>query len=214
MSRLKLYYSPGACSLAPHIVLEETGADYDVVRVDFSTAEQHSPGYKAINPKGRVPALAEDRWILTENPAILAYLAKRFPEAGLLPADPRREAVCTEWLAWLASTVHVGYAHLRRAERYASSEEAMANVRERGQETCRILWDEIETRLSADRWALGEDYSVVDAYLLVFWHWGNGNALRFAMARDFPRWSAHAHRMAGHQAVQRVFEAEALVLPA
>lgn len=73
---LKLFYSPGACSLAPHIALEETGAAYEAVKVSFADGEQNKPEYRAINPKGRVPALATDRGVLTENPAILGYTPK------------------------------------------------------------------------------------------------------------------------------------------
>src|SRR4051794_678268 len=82
MTQLKLFYAPGACSLAPHIVLEETGAAYEPVHVALAKGEQRTPEYLRINPKGRVPALAEGDWALTENPAILRYLARRFPQAG------------------------------------------------------------------------------------------------------------------------------------
>src|SRR5215218_5794285 len=85
MSQLKLFYSPGACSLAPHIVLEETGADYEPVRVALAKGEQRTPEYLKINPKGRVPALADGDWVLTENPAILRYLARSFPAMRLWP---------------------------------------------------------------------------------------------------------------------------------
>ncbi len=82
---LKLYYSPGTCALASHIALEEAGASYTAERVDFKTSQQTSPEYLAINPKGRVPALVTDRGILTETPAILAYIAQSFPQARLMP---------------------------------------------------------------------------------------------------------------------------------
>lgn len=81
---LKLYYAPNTCSLASHIVLEEVGAAYEAVRIDFAIEEQRKPPYLATNPQGRVPALATNRGILTETPAILAFLAQSFPDSGLV----------------------------------------------------------------------------------------------------------------------------------
>src|SRR5437868_13393340 len=97
---LKLYYSPGTCSLAPHIVLEELGLPYEPVPILLANNEQQSAQYLAINPKAKVPAIAEDTWLLTETPAILRFLARQRPEVGLWPEDPRGEARCAEWLAW------------------------------------------------------------------------------------------------------------------
>ena len=84
---MKLYYSPGSCALASHIALAEAGASYEPVRVDFSSGEQQKPDYLAINPKGRVPSLITDDGTLTETPAILLYIAQKYPEAGLAPLD-------------------------------------------------------------------------------------------------------------------------------
>ncbi len=211
---LTLYYSPGACSLAPHIALEETGAAFEAVKVDFATAEQRGGRYLAINQKGRVPALAEGDWVLTENPAILRYIARRHPQAGLWPEALREEARCAEWLAWLSSTIHPAYAHIRRAERYATDEAAIEDVKAKGFETCADLWTMIEVGLSRGGWAAGEHYSVADPYLLVFWHWGRGQVLGYDMARQFPYWTDHARRMAARPAVQRAFAREGLPLPA
>ena len=84
---LTLYYMPGTCALASHIALEDSGASYQARRVDFQKKEQTSPEYLAVNPKGRVPALATPRGVLTETPAILAFLAQSFPEARLAPLN-------------------------------------------------------------------------------------------------------------------------------
>ena len=117
---IKLYYAPGACSLAPHIVLEEVGDRYELARVDFAANQQNSADYLRVNPKARVPALTDGDWVLTEAPAILRYIAARHPAVGLWPWDPREEARCSEWLNWLTSTIHVAFVHVRRAARYAS----------------------------------------------------------------------------------------------
>ncbi|GJD52274.1 Glutathione S-transferase GST-6.0 [Methylobacterium crusticola] len=211
---LTLYYAPGACSLAPHIVLEETGAPFEAVRVDLAGGEQRGGAYLAINQKGRVPALAEGDWVLTENPAVLRYIARRHPEAGLWPADPREEARCAEWLAWIASTVHPAYAHIRRAERYATDAAAVEDVKATARETCADLWTMVEVGLSRGGWAAGSRYSVADAYVLTFWTWGRGAVLGYDMAARFPYWTDHARRMAERPAVQRAFAREGLALPA
>jgi len=214
---LVLYYWPGACSLAAHIVLEEIALPFNAVKVDFSAGKQQTPEYLAINPHGRVPALQTSWGVLTENPAVLRYLggiAANQPHApDLWPADLKIEARCGEWCSWLASTVHVTYAHISRAERYADTLDGRAEVARKGVEACRPLWEEIEDRLHGLQWALGEHYSVLDAYLQVFWNWGRGTRLKYDMKREFPAWTAHALRLAERPATQRAFAREGLPLP-
>ena len=214
MTDLKLYYSPGACSLAPHIALEEVEADYEPVRIMLSKGEQNTPDYRRINRKGRVPALSDGGFVVTENPAILRFIARRFPSAGLWPDDPRDEGRCTEWLAWMSSTIHVAYAHVRRPERYASGDEAIADVVAKGKEACRELWGAVDARLARGPWALGERFSVADTYLTVFWVWGRTPTLGFDIGKEFPNWTAHARRMAERPSTKRAFEREGLELPA
>src|SRR5258708_32618839 len=109
---IKLFHSPHACSLASHIALEEAAAPYEAVRIDFSKSQQREPKYLAINPKGRVPALVTDAGILTETPAILAFIAQGFPKAGLAPLDdPFAFAQVQAFNSYLCSTVHVAHAH-------------------------------------------------------------------------------------------------------
>ena len=210
---LALFYAPGACSLAPHIALEETGVPFTPVAIDLKTGEQRRPGYLEINPKGRVPTLRVDGWALTENPAILQFIGRAFPEARLWPEDLRAAARAAEWMAWLSSTVHVAYAHMRRAERYATSDQALEDVRAKGRESCAALWPAVEAAFGAGPWALGDRYTVVDSYLMVFWTWGRGPALGFDMPSLFPRWTAQARRMAARPAVERAFRREGLDLP-
>jgi glutathione S-transferase len=212
--KLKFYYSPGSCALASHIALEEAGATFEPVRVALPKGEQNTPEYRRINPNGRVPALAVDEWVVTENPAILRFIARSYPDAKLWPDDPRAEAVCAEWLAWMSCTVHVTYAHIRRAERYATGDAAIENVKEKGRETCREIWSTIDAKLANSTWAAGNQYSVADGYLQVFWNWGRGPVLGYDMAKDLPNWTAHARRMAQRPAVQRAFAREELPLPA
>lgn len=212
---LTLHYAPGACSLASHIALEETGAAFTPSRVDFASTQQRSPEYLALNPKGRVPVLTDGDLVVTENPAILRYIARTHPDAGLWPDDPREEARCAEWLAWCSSGLHVAYAHVRRPERYATTEAGKADVVGKGREATREVWEAAEEKLaaSASAWAAGERYSVADPYVFVFWTWGGGSKLGYDMARDFPAWTAHAKRMGERPAVRRVLEREARPSP-
>jgi glutathione S-transferase len=182
---LKLYYTPGTCSLAPHIALEETGERYELARVDLAANQQNSSDFMRLNPKGRVPVLTDGDWALTEAPAILRYIAARHPAAGLWPWDPREEARCAEWLGWLSSTVHVGAGYVRRAARYASDPRAVEDVAATGRKTCRALWEAVEQGIGPGRWAIGERYSVADPYLLVYWLWGRSPLLNYEHGARF-----------------------------
>ncbi|MCP8937215.1 glutathione S-transferase family protein [Alsobacter sp. SYSU M60028] len=210
---IKLYHSPGACSFAAHLALEESGLPFEVVRVNLAGGEQRTADYLAINPKGRVPSLVDGEFVLTEVPALLRYVALRAPEKGLWPRDPRDDARCAEWLAWISSGVHVAYAHVRRAERYADSEAGRAEVVAKGRVTARDTWEMVERRLAGRTWAAGDAFSVADLYLVVFWTWGRGQVLAYDMPADFPAWTAHARRVAERPAVRRVFERDGIALP-
>jgi glutathione S-transferase len=210
---MKLYYAPGACSLAPHIVLEEVGAPFELSRIDFAANQQSGAEYLRVNPKGRVPALVDGDWVLTEAPAILRYIAARHPAAGLWPWEPREEARCAEWLNWLSSTIQVAFGHVRRAARYASDPRAVDDVAATGKKTAHELWQSVDTRLGAGPWAIGERYSVADPLLMVYWHWARGPVLGFDVEREFPNWTEHARRLAARPAVQRAFASEGLTLP-
>jgi len=110
---LKLYYSPGACSLASHIALIETGAPFELSRVPVADKSNKRPEYLAVNPRGYIPALEADAWTMTENAAIMIYLARRYPEARLLPDDDNEVlARALEWLVWQSSTAHPAFGHL------------------------------------------------------------------------------------------------------
>jgi len=116
---LNLYFSPGACSLASHIGIEETGAPYEAKLTALAKGDQRTPEYLAINPRARVPALKTEDGVITENVAILTYLAKRFSEKNLLPRDLSGEVRCLSMMAWLSNTVHPGFTRVFRPERFA-----------------------------------------------------------------------------------------------
>ena len=122
----RLYFATGTCALATHIALEEAGAPYEAVAVDFAAQAQRSPEYLAVNPKGRVPALVTESGTLTETPALLLFVAQRFPAAELAPlADPFLLAQVQEFNSYLCSTVHVAHAHGRRGSRWADDAAAI-----------------------------------------------------------------------------------------
>jgi glutathione S-transferase len=204
-----LYYSPGSCSLASHIVLEEIGKPYDVVEVNVKRGDHLKPEYLAINPHARVPTLKVGAFILTECPAILAYLDRTNPDAALLPEDPAQEARGLSLMSWLASTVHVSFAHVFRPERWSGDDSALAGIKTRGIEQVRAHFDEIEGLLVDGQYSLGRRFSVLDPYLLVFYRWGH----RIALTMDsYPRFTAHAQRIAARPAAQRVFAQEGITL--
>lgn len=206
-----LYYSPGSCSLAPHIVLNEVGTAHELKK--FSTADggNRSAEYRAINPKALIPALHIDGFLLTENPAILAYLGRRFPHAGLFPVDGgESEARCLEMLAWSSNTIHVAYALIRRPERFLSGQDHLASVVRHGHATFRKCFSEIDAHLAKRRFAAGDTYTVVDPFWLVFYRWGA--RLEYDMESDYPRFTDYARRLWERSAVQLTFRQEQIVL--
>ena len=125
-----LYYAAHTCALASHIALEDAGAAYSLKRIDFRKAEQQSPGYLKINAKGRVPAMATPRGILTETPAILAFIAQSFPAAALAPLDdPFAFAELQSINSYLCATLHVAHAHRMRGNRWAFEASSFADMR-------------------------------------------------------------------------------------
>jgi glutathione S-transferase len=200
------FYSPGSCALASHIALEDAGASYDLKRVDFRKTEQQSPDYLAINPKGRVPALTTPGGVVTETPAILAFIAQSFPEARLAPlADPFAFAQLQALTSYLCSTVHVAHAHRGRGYRWANDEASFADMKRKVPETVGACFELIETRMFRGPWAMGEDYSVADPYLFTLASWLEGDGVDIAR---FPRVADHRARMAERGSVKRAIEQE------
>jgi glutathione S-transferase len=200
------FYSPGSCALASHIALEDAGASYDLKRVDFRKTEQQSPDYLAINPKGRVPALTTPGGVVTETPAILAFIAQSFPEARLAPlADPFAFAQLQALTSYLCSTVHVAHAHRGRGYRWANDEASFADMKRKVPETVGACFELIETRMFRGQWAMGEDYSVADPYLFTLASWLEGDGVDIAR---FPRVADHRARMAERGSVKRAIEQE------
>ena len=206
---LKLFYGPNACSLASHIALAETGAAYEAVRMDLKAGDQKTPDYLAINPKGRVPALVTEKGVLTENPAILNWIAESFPNAHLKPDDAFAYAQMQSFNLYLVSTIHVTFAHLFRTERWADSEAARAELKAKVPSALATLWTLIEDRLRDGRpWVCGDQYTVADPYLYVFARWLERDGVGGSAGMPLTR--AHRARIQERPAVQKVLAEEDL----
>jgi glutathione S-transferase len=199
---LKLYYGPHSCALAADIALAESGLDYEAVAVDLRAWEQREPEFLALNPKGRVPTLVTDHGVLTENAAILAFVAQSAPQAGLAPLnDPFAFAQVQAFNAYLASTVHVAFAHGRRGYRWADDPAAIAEMKRKAPEVVADCFELIETQMFKSPWVMGEVYSVCDPYLFTFTRWLAGDG---SDPSRFPKVQAHARRMSDRAAVGKV----------
>jgi glutathione S-transferase len=199
---LALYYAPGACSMAAHIVLEESGEKYEKKKVDLAGGEQRTEGYLKINPQGRVPALRLDNnEPLAENTAILPYLGKRF---GMWPADAIAEAKALSLIGFFAASVHPAHAHIGRPERYASDPSVYPQLQEMGKKTFHGYLKQIDGMLAGRQW-LADKYTVLDPYGFVFYTWGVRRELPM---QELKSYTAFKDRMLERPAVQRVVKEE------
>jgi glutathione S-transferase len=186
---LTLYLSPGSSSMAPHIALHEIGADFERRPISLARREQFAPEYLALNPEGKVPTLLVDGRPLTEVAAILYYLAKRFPEAGLWPEGGiEAEAQAMSWMSFIASTIHP--------------------ARRTGLECWKEVFEIAERRLGRREWTVGR-YSIADIHLFRL-YWRFVGSVK-PVPGDFPGLSAHYDRMMGRPAVQRTIEIESAI---
>ena len=199
---LTLFYAPGACSMASHIVLEESGEKYEPKRVDLVKGEQRTEAYLKIHPLGRVPALMLDNnEPLTENTAILPYLGKRF---GLWPKDAIAEAKALSLIGYFASSVHPAHAHISRPERYASDKSYFPDIQEQGKKTFHGYLKQIDGMLAGRQW-FSDQYSVLDPYGFLFYTWGVRREIPMGELKNY---TTFKDRMLLRPAVRRVVEDE------
>jgi glutathione S-transferase len=198
---LILYYWPGSSSVVPHIVLEEIGAPYARQLVNLAQGEHKGGAYLKINPRGKVPALAVDGNVLTENVAILTYLARQFPDALLLPLGIIEESRCISMMAWFASTVHPTFAHIIRPERFATNSAAQVNLKDTARNAFWGNCEEINRMLDGKEWTTGTHYTVCDPYALFFYDLG----LRIKLPmHELVAYTAFNNRMLERPAVCKV----------
>ena len=205
---LKLYYTASTCSLATHIVLEEVGADYSTVRIDFATEQQKSAEYLKINPKARVPALVTDEGIITETPAMLVYVAQRFPQARLAPMDdPFFFAQIQSFNSFLCSHVHVAHAHRMRGHRWVDADDAhsIAAMQRKVPEAVGAGFELIEREMLKSPWMMGDQYTICDPYLFTLAQWLEKDGVDLAR---IPRVVDHRRRMSERPGVKKALAEE------
>lgn len=207
--RPTLYYSPGSCSLAPHIVLEEVGLPYALSLASTSDGTTQTSAYLRLNPKGRVPVLVTGDAVLTEAPAILLHLAISNPTTNLFPDTADGLARSIEWFNWLSGSVHsVAIRQIWRPASFSGDPSHHNDIIAMGKTSLGAAFALIETRMTGCTWAVGTRYTTVDPYLLVFYRWGN--RIGFNMRRDYSAWTQHALRVLERPAVARALEQEGI----
>ncbi|MDT9597411.1 glutathione transferase GstA [Sphingosinicella rhizophila] len=200
---VKLYFSPGACSQAPNIAFREAGLDIELVKVDLKSKRLESgEDYRVINPKGSVPALAlDDHIVLTENAVVLQYIADQAPEAGLIPPyGTIRRYQLLEWLNYIATELHKGFAPLFHPQRSA---EATIEARE----LLAAKFDYVASRMEGNPFLTGESFTIADCYLFVVLRWSRIHHI------DLGRWPALAAfvaRVAERPAVRAALHSEGM----
>ena len=198
---LRFFFSKGSSAVAAHILLEEVGADYESVEVDISRGDHLRPGFLSRNPKGRIPVLETPKGRITENPAILEYIAATHPKAGCLPTGDFEQAQARSLCAYLCATAHVAFAHGHRGSRWAAEATSIRDmqslVSENMAECARLL----EAQLTLDPWALGRSYSFCDPYLFQFSRWLISSGVP---VEDYARLAAHRRTVLDRPATRKV----------
>lgn len=210
---LALFASPGSSSFAPHVVLQEIGAPFELQLITHhgAGADTHKPEFQKMNPKGRVPVLSDGEFVLTESAAILIHLASQNPEAGLMPTGPDGLVRAVEWFNWLSSAVHaVAVRMVWRADFFSDDPATHPSIASKGHQHLADAHALIEQRLHDREFAVGDTYSIVDPTLLVYFRWGN--RMKLNMADRYPAWTAHVRRLEARPAVQRALTAERVSL--
>ena len=202
---LTLYSGLGTCALAVHLGLEEAGADYSIVPVDFANNQQRSPEYLQRNPLGRVPVLETARGVLTEVPAILAYLAQTYPASPVGAGDDAfMFAQAQSFNCFLSSSAHVAHAHGRRAYRWSDDAAAQLTMVAKVPGNLLDLFQIVEAKLSPGPWVLGERFSISDPYLYVVGGWLEKDGVDVTL---LPRLLQHRQAMEARPAIRRVLDA-------
>ena len=203
---LTFFYTPKTCALATHIALIDAGADYTLQRIDFKSGQQRSPEFLAINPKGRVPALVTPQGILTETPALQAYLAQAYPQAALAPTDPVAIARLQAFTAFLSSTLHVAHAHGPRGSRWTDDPAAQAALKAYVPTSVTAAFKLVEDTMLQGPFVMGETYTIADPYLYTMSTWIEGDQVD---TTQIPRVMAHREMMSQRPSVIRALAEEA-----
>jgi glutathione S-transferase len=214
---IQLYYTPGNASLAPHIVLKELGVPCELVPIDTSKKEHHSPAYLKMNPSGRIPVMVDGDLVLFETAAICLHLADTHPEGGLAPALGSSErAHLYKWLMYLTNTVQAEMISYFYPDRISLDEAGAAQVKTRAEERLEGMFDILERALAQNAeqgkgpYLLGQQYTIADPYLLMLSRWTR-NMKR--PAKTLPYLSKYLEQVFARPAVRQVFEVEGITAP-
>jgi glutathione S-transferase len=206
--KLTLYYAPMTCALVPYVTLTEAGAAFEVVNLNTRTNQHKTPEFLRVNPKHKVPVLVIDGYPLTENVAIQIWIARRFPQAKLLPSDPLEEIKAISLMAWFASTIHPHLTPNARPENYCDLPDSAESVKRVGN---KLLFEDLalaEERLAGREWFF-DHFTAPDAYF--FWCFRRALSFKLDLSA-FPHCNTHLQRVQAHPSVQRVLAHERQVL--
>jgi glutathione S-transferase len=205
---LALYYAPGTCSLVPYLTLTEAGAGFEVIDVNLGKGRQFDPEYLKINPKHRVPVLLIDGFALTENVAIQIWVARAFPQAGLLPADPLEEIKAISFMAWCASGIHPALTPNARPEQFCDLPGSEESVRRCARKKLFENYQIADDLLAGRDWFF-DKFTSADAYF--FWCFRRGIQFNLDLS-GFKNCSAHFARMQQRASVHKALAYEAEVI--
>ena len=202
---MKLYYSPGACSLADHIALEWVGKPYEAVAV--AREDRKLPAFLALNPAGAVPVLEDDGWVLTQNSAILGYIADTSPVARLAgDGTPRSRAEVNRWLALVNSDIHPTFVPMFGSTAYLEDAAMIEKTKDAARSKLRGLYERVDAQLGRHDWIAGER-SIADPYLFVTTRWAKSLGVDLSGLDNLER---HFQRMHADEGVRRALQQEGL----
>ncbi|RMZ76441.1 hypothetical protein DV737_g4821, partial [Chaetothyriales sp. CBS 132003] len=204
MSNIKLYYSPGACSLAPHILLREADAKAEIIKL--SVKKGFPEDHRDLNPKLRVPILVLNGDTITENPAIMTAIAQLAPGKHLMGETDLEKVRVYEYMNYLSSSVHTqAWGQILRPHRYSDDEAAYAGIKAKGFKNLIQSLDYVESTLKGVH-AVGAKFTAVDAYLYVFYRWASSAGID--MAAKYPKYSSLVVELLSRKSVQEALKAE------
>ena len=203
--KITLAFAPGACAIAPYILLKEAGAAFDTLDLNMAAGEHHQPQYLKINPKGKVPALIVDGTVITENVAIQCWIDRQFPQAGLMPSDPMQYIHALSVMGWCGSGIHPKLTQQARPERYCDAPNVAARVKELGHLGMIEQFELAEQMLAGKTWFFGERFGCADAYF--YWTFRRGGAFGADLSR-FTNCTAHRARVEARPSVKALLAHE------
>jgi glutathione S-transferase len=208
----KLYFSPGACSLVPHCLLEASGAQFETALIKLHKGEQNAPEYLSVNPRGQVPVLVVDGVVITQIVAICEYLNTKFPQQGFFPQEPIAKAKVMATFAWMNNSVHTTFTHVFMPAKFTKDEAAQSSIKVHAREQYAALLNEIQTmviELGTQPWLSGAHFGVLDAYAITLLRWGGIAGID---PLTLPQLWQHVQKVALHPPVARVIERERIQL--